>query len=200
MASHSSQSSLPSRLSSRNTSKLTRFARPDDPAVDDDRRARRVHRLSGASPRGRRSRRPWAKSKARIFLSSSGSIAGFRSGPFPRCRLIPFRQDAAPALPVRVRAQYAGSTLAVMAEGQDVGRRRYDIPEGPLETALSAYQAASGVTVTFPADLVRGITSPGVSGVFTAEQALATAAARARRSTFRFTAPFAAVARNPHRQ
>ena len=36
---------------------------------------------------------------------------------------------------------------------QDRGLRRYDIPEGPLETAIAAYQSASGVTVTFPADI-----------------------------------------------
>ena len=57
---------------------------------------------------------------------------------------------------------------AAQTSTQDRGLRRYDIPEGPLETVIAAYQSASGVTVTFPADLVRGITSPGVSGLFTA--------------------------------
>ena len=75
---------------------------------------------------------------------------------------------------------------------QDRGVRRYDIPAGPLETVLAAYQSASGVTVTFPADLIRGITSAGVSGMLTAEQALAQTA-RGTSLTFRFTAPFAAV-------
>ena len=75
---------------------------------------------------------------------------------------------------------------------QDRGVRRYDIPEGPLETVIAAYQSASGVTVTFPADVVRGITSPGVSGLLTAEQALAKLLAGTSLG-FRFTAPFAAV-------
>lgn len=79
-----------------------------------------------------------------------------------------------------------------ISAAEDRGVRRYDIPAGPLETVLAAYQAASGVTVTYPADLVRGITSGGVAGRFTAEQALrrlleGTALA------FRFTAPFAAT-------
>jgi catecholate siderophore receptor len=75
---------------------------------------------------------------------------------------------------------------------QDRGVRRYDIAEGPLETVLAAYQSASGVTVTFPADVVRRITSPGVTGLLTAEQALARLLAGTSLA-FRFTAPFAAV-------
>ena len=78
------------------------------------------------------------------------------------------------------------------ARTNDRGIRRYAIPEKPLETVLAAYQSASGVTVTFPADLVRGITSPGVSGMFTAEQALARLL-DGTSLTSRFTAPFAAV-------
>ena len=81
---------------------------------------------------------------------------------------------------------------AAQASTQDRGLRRYDVPGGPLETVLAAYQSASGVAVTFPAELVRGIGSAGVSGMFTADQALA----RALEGTslaFRFTAPFAAI-------
>jgi catecholate siderophore receptor len=78
------------------------------------------------------------------------------------------------------------------ASTQDRGVRRYDIPAGPIETALAAYQSASGVTVTFQADLVRGISSAGVSGMFTGEQALARLLAGTALA-FRFTAPFAAV-------
>jgi catecholate siderophore receptor len=80
----------------------------------------------------------------------------------------------------------------VQVSTQDRGLRRYDIPAGPLETVLAAYQTASGVAVTLPAELVRGIGSAGVSGMFTADQALA----RALEGTslaFRFTAPFAAI-------
>ena len=79
-----------------------------------------------------------------------------------------------------------------LARTQDLGVRRYDIPEGPLETVIAAYQSASGVTVTFPADIVRGITSPGVSGLLTAEQALEKLLAGTSLA-FRFTAPFSAL-------
>lgn len=78
------------------------------------------------------------------------------------------------------------------AAAEDRGVRRYDIPGGPLETVLSAYQAASGVTVTYAADLVRGISSGGVSGRFTAEQALRQLL-EGTSLAFRFTAPFAAT-------
>ena len=187
MASHSSQSSISSRLSSKNTSKRARSRG----------RTTRPWMMTGALVActafgGLTARPAFARTVdkvegTRIFPSSSGSIAGFRSGPFPRCRAYPMRQDVAPASAGR----HAGSTLAVMAEGQDVGRRRYDIPAGPLDAALSAYQAASGVAVTFPAELVRGLTSPGVSGVYTADQALVQLL-RGTSLTFRFTAPFAA--------
>lgn len=75
---------------------------------------------------------------------------------------------------------------------EDGGVRRYDIPAGPLETVLAAYQTASGVIVTVPADLIRGNGSAGVSGMFTAEKALE----RLLTGTalgFRFTAPLTAV-------
>ena len=89
---------------------------------------------------------------------------------------------------IQARPAFAQTTAAA----EDRGVRRYDIPAGSLETVLAAYQAASGVTVTFAADLVRGITSPGVSGMFTAEQALKQLL-EGSSLTFRFTAPFAAT-------
>ncbi|HMF61561.1 MAG TPA: STN domain-containing protein, partial [Vicinamibacterales bacterium] len=74
---------------------------------------------------------------------------------------------------------------------EDRGVRRYDIPAGTLEAVLAAYRAASGVTITAATELIQG-NSPGVSGMFTAEQALE----RLLTGTalrFRFTAPFAAI-------
>ncbi|MEP6914060.1 MAG: TonB-dependent siderophore receptor [Acidobacteriota bacterium] len=75
---------------------------------------------------------------------------------------------------------------------QDRGVRKYDIAGGPLEAVLTAYQAASGVAISVPADLIRGVQSAGVSGSFTAQQALERVLAGTA-LTFRFTAPFAAV-------
>ena len=49
---------------------------------------------------------------------------------------------------------------------------RYEIAASPLGLAIPAYEAASGVRVAVSLDSIRDIPSPGVSGVFTAEQAL----------------------------
>ena len=49
---------------------------------------------------------------------------------------------------------------------------RYDIPAGPLETVLSAFQTVSSVALTLPTDSIKNLASPGVAGVYTAEQAL----------------------------
>lgn len=51
--------------------------------------------------------------------------------------------------------------------------QRYEIASSTLEAVLTAFQTQSGVRVLIPDDKLRGITSPGVSGVYTAEQALA---------------------------
>jgi catecholate siderophore receptor len=74
---------------------------------------------------------------------------------------------------------------------EDRGVRRYDIPAGTLEAVLAAYQAASGVTITLATELIQG-NSAGVSGMFTAEQALEHLLTGTALG-FRFTAPFAAI-------
>jgi catecholate siderophore receptor len=54
------------------------------------------------------------------------------------------------------------------------GNLRFDIPAGPLDAALRAFEAASGVSVDvkLPADTVGMMHSPGVSGVFDLASAL----------------------------
>jgi catecholate siderophore receptor len=49
---------------------------------------------------------------------------------------------------------------------------RFDIPPGSLESVLIAFQKASGLQVIIPNDAMRSIASPGVSGVYSTEQAL----------------------------
>ena len=51
---------------------------------------------------------------------------------------------------------------------------RFDIPAGPLDAALRAFEAATGlsVVVQLPADTVGMMTSPGVSGTYTLDAAL----------------------------
>jgi catecholate siderophore receptor len=72
------------------------------------------------------------------------------------------------ARPAPVHAQSASAV-------RPAAEMRFDIPAGPLDTALRAFEAASGLTVrvAVPADTVQMMQSPGVSGVFTIPAALA---------------------------
>jgi catecholate siderophore receptor len=49
---------------------------------------------------------------------------------------------------------------------------RFDIPAGPLESVLAAFRHTAGLQVTAVEDVIGGINSAGVTGTFTAEQAL----------------------------
>ncbi|WP_250152466.1 TonB-dependent receptor domain-containing protein [Ancylobacter radicis] len=49
----------------------------------------------------------------------------------------------------------------------------YAIPPGPVASALAAFGATSGVQIVYDSAIARGLTSPGVSGTRTPEQALA---------------------------
>lgn len=66
-----------------------------------------------------------------------------------------------------------GSSTIASLEGQTKAQQiRFDIPPGTLETVLAAFQKATGLQVVVPRDEMRAINSPGVSGVYTIEQAL----------------------------
>ena len=78
----------------------------------------------------------------------------------------------------------SGSTKPAAQTEQPV--RRFDIVAGPLDAALQAFEAVTQVKVQAPSASLRGFASPGVSGVFTAEQALAQLLSGTR-ITFRFT-------------
>jgi catecholate siderophore receptor len=50
---------------------------------------------------------------------------------------------------------------------------RFDIPAGALDAALAQFEAVTGLTVVIPARAtMQGLNSPGVSGTYTADQAL----------------------------
>ena len=66
--------------------------------------------------------------------------------------------------------------------------RRFDIPPGPLDAVLSAFQSVTGWRALVPIDAIRSISSPGVSGVYTVEQALKQLLAGTG-VTYRLTAP-----------
>lgn len=57
------------------------------------------------------------------------------------------------------------------AQGQEPVLR-FDIPAGTIDSVLHAFQTATGVNVAAPSDAIRGLPSPGISGVYTIEQAL----------------------------
>jgi catecholate siderophore receptor len=80
----------------------------------------------------------------------------------------------------------------VQTADQDTGPRRYAIDAGPLADILAKYEAVSGVSVTAPSELIRQVNSPGVSGLFTAAEALERILADTS-IRFRFTGPLSAV-------
>ncbi len=57
---------------------------------------------------------------------------------------------------------------------QNLTVRRLDIPAGPLDVTMQAYERESGIAVTFslPADTLAGFKSPGAHGLYTEDQAL----------------------------
>jgi catecholate siderophore receptor len=65
--------------------------------------------------------------------------------------------------------------------------RHFDIPPGTMETVLAAFQNLTGWSVQVPNDAMRSLASPGVSGNYTAEQALKQLLANTG-ITYRFTA------------
>jgi iron complex outermembrane recepter protein len=62
------------------------------------------------------------------------------------------------------------------AQGQSATQRpeslRFDIPAGPLGTALTSFAEAARLKLLAPSDALRGLRSPGISGSFLPEEAL----------------------------
>jgi catecholate siderophore receptor len=70
---------------------------------------------------------------------------------------------------------HAGCIAHVESVGPERGQQpvlRFDIPAGRLDAALSAFRGTTGLLVEAPLDLIGSIDTAGVSGSFTAEQAL----------------------------
>jgi catecholate siderophore receptor len=64
-----------------------------------------------------------------------------------------------------------GAAAAPYAQAQSEARR-FDIKPGPLESVLEVFQKQTGWVVVIPNERMRAVSSPGLSGVYTAEQAL----------------------------
>ncbi|MEP7271399.1 MAG: TonB-dependent siderophore receptor [Acidobacteriota bacterium] len=87
---------------------------------------------------------------------------------------------AHPAYPVTVvYSQNQSAALPV---------RKFDIPPGALGTVLAAFEKTSGLKFVVPLEAIRSIASPGVSGVYTVEQALKQILNKTD-VTYRFTSP-----------
>jgi catecholate siderophore receptor len=76
-----------------------------------------------------------------------------------------------PRVPIQLdMARVAGARRGQAPQQQPA--RRFDIPPGPLEIVLAAFEEFSGMKVTLSIDAIRSIQSPGVTGSFTTERAL----------------------------
>jgi len=78
---------------------------------------------------------------------------------------------AAPAL-AQERSGHGSVQRVELAQARDVERRRFDIPAGDLQAALLTFSEAVDLQLLYPAELTSGLTTGGVEGEFTPEEAL----------------------------
>ncbi len=78
------------------------------------------------------------------------------------------------SLPVWAQDAARSSAKGKPKEQQNLTVRRLDIPPGPLDATIKAYEAITGIEVSFliPADTIAGFKSPGAKGLYTEDQAL----------------------------
>jgi catecholate siderophore receptor len=88
------------------------------------------------------------------------------------------------------RAARLGPTVleAVYGAAQTQQTQRFDIPPGPLEMVLVTFQKLTDLQALVPDEKLRAIPSPGVSGVYTVDRALAQMVAGTG-VTYRFSGP-----------
>jgi catecholate siderophore receptor len=140
--------------------------------------------IKKADRTGRRRRRGTARLfvLGAAFMASTSVASGF--------------SRTVPPAPVSMRsplltagqAQQATSSATVPASP----RAQYAIPAGPLGDLLDQFHQISGVSVSLAMEPLASLQSPGVSGVFTVEQALEQLLMGTALS-FRFTAPGAVL-------
>ena len=102
---------------------------------------------------GRRGPRYWV-----LAVSTLGVLVAYTSGNSHAVTL------------ARVRNTQGAQTAA--ATRTPAQTRRFQIPPGPLDAVLETFQQETGLRVVVSLDEIRSLPSPGVSGVFTPEQAL----------------------------
>lgn len=79
----------------------------------------------------------------------------------------------------------AAAAPDTVLEAQAAETRTYDIPAGPLASALNRFADESGLQLVYDADLAKGLRTNGVSGAMTAEETLRRIIAGTK-LTFRF--------------
>jgi len=65
-----------------------------------------------------------------------------------------------------------GTSNGSETQTQSLSVRRFDISAGPLDTVVSAFEGLADLRIVFASDDIRNVASPGVSGLYTVEQAL----------------------------
>lgn len=63
-------------------------------------------------------------------------------------------------------------TINSSGQTQALPARRFDIPPGPLDSVLTAFQNVAAIRVVVPQDSIKSIWSPGVAGLYSPEKAL----------------------------
>ncbi len=78
------------------------------------------------------------------------------------------------AIPVYAQESSKGGPGAPYSQGEvkALPVRRFDIPAADLDAALTAFRNATGLQVIVKVEAIRSLRSPGVSGMYTADQAL----------------------------
>jgi catecholate siderophore receptor len=103
-----------------------------------------------SAPHSRRGRR---RGTARLFVLSAAFLA--------------------PAAMAAVPAGAAAQGTTTQREAPAAPAFRFDIPAGPLDGALTAFERITGFRASVADPGLRALQSPGVAGTFTAEQAMA---------------------------
>ncbi len=131
------------------------------------------HRRPGKARRRSSRRAPWMAMGA---LVASASLSGRLTTPAYAYEPLatPVRTERLKALRFVVPAETAALTawLHQAPLAQDPPAQRFDIAAGPISDVIAAFTSATGVRVTLIGDELRGLQSPGVSGLFTIEQAI----------------------------
>lgn len=87
--------------------------------------------------------------------------------------LLAYTPVAGKPMPVpSIGAVSAWEAVYLQDPDKAVSTRRFDIPPGSLDAVLDAFQNLTGLNVSWSNDSIRSLPSPGVSGVYAAEQAL----------------------------